>query len=158
MSILNQDIERPTNPTVLKSFRNQSMRKILLDAGHELYKFTSHPLLGSPKGITPYWFSLSPLEGDRGLAGLMHDAETVHTEAKDFARARAAVAPQWGNSMSNLLRARLMTSAYAFVGQAAGQPCEDDPPSAQPMARVFLIGGAMQLWIPNLTTASIMEA
>jgi hypothetical protein len=145
--ILNQDLNFSDAPAEVKSgFSGRPPRKILLAAGHELYKFTQYDLIHNGK-VTPWWSSVKPIDSnDTGLEGLLERSGRLGTTAADFARARNAVTKQW-NSMSGLLLATLTSPVYAFVGRVAHQRFDDHPE----YHNVVFIGGAIQLWIPNLT-------
>jgi hypothetical protein len=122
----------------------------LLGINHKLYKFTSHPLFGPGGKVTPFWSSVEPIApGDPGWEEGQRRAAHIDASQVDTARARAAVTRQW-NSMQGQIRARLCTPVYAFVGQCSGQRID-----AESDANVFFIGGAWQLWIPNLTSKHI---
>ena len=67
---------------------------------------------------------------------------------REFARARAAVSEQFGNTMKNLLVIQINVQVWAFAGQASGQrEFADDQVD---LKHVYLIGGAHQVWVPNL--------
>jgi hypothetical protein len=71
----------------------------------------------------------------------------------EFARARAAVSGQFRNTMKNLLVIRLNTQIWGFAGQASSQrEFVDDQTDLQ---HVYLIGGAHQVWVPNLTPTPV---
>lgn len=100
---------------------------------------------------TPWWSSVVPINpADTGLDVLLERAARLKTSAASFARARNAVTQQW-NSMSGLLVAETMTPVYAFVGRVAHQPYDERPE----FSNVVFIGGAIQLWIPNLTASHV---
>ena len=72
---------------------------------------------------------------------------------RDFAKARAAISDRFQNSMTNLLVIQLKEPVWGFAGQASGQrQFAEDQADLQ---HVFLIGGAYQIWIPNLTLRHI---
>lgn len=126
-------------------------RKLPLLAGRELYKFTQHPLY-SEVGVTPWWSAVVPvLPGDTGLDQLLKRAEHSGNTGSELSRARNAVSHAWKNTMSGLLRAKLTSTVFGFAGRVAHQPYDDDPAKKN----VFFIGGAIQLWIPNLSAATI---
>jgi hypothetical protein len=150
--ILNDTIRFEMAPeNVRKAFRRQQATKKLLHSGHQLYKFTGYSLFRPDGSVTPFWFSVSPITpGDTGLAGLQERSVVLTSEASTTARARGAVTRQW-NPMTGLLRARLVAPVYGFIGQCSGQPIDEAP------SNVFFIGGAWQLWIPNLTAQTITQ-
>jgi hypothetical protein len=56
--------------------------------------------------------------------------------------------------MANLLLVEI-NPVWGFAGQASGQrEFADDRPD---LRHVFLIGGAHQVWVPNLTPQSVRE-
>jgi hypothetical protein len=154
MTVVNQDIDLATSPAdVRRAFLGGTARKQFLGIGHQLYKFTHHPLFKSDGTATPWWSSVRPLDpNDPGLEGTVERAERLGVSAPKFARARTAVRWQW-NQMTGLLRARLLVPVYALLGRCAGQPYDE----ADPLANVVFIGGAWQLWIPNLSQREIVE-
>lgn len=131
-----------------------------LTAGTELYKLTEFPLLGAPNSrITAYWSGVKPLHpNDPGLAGtLMRVSRTVgggtpKSHLQDFSRARAAVSRHW-NAMDKVLRVRLTQSAWGWIGRVGAQRIDDQP--ANP--NVVFIGGAWQVFLPNLTPAHLVQ-
>jgi hypothetical protein len=150
--ILNDTIRFEMAPQkVRKAFRRQQATKKLLHSCRQLYKFTGYPLFRPDGSVTPFWFSVIPITpGDTGLAGLQERSVVLTSEESTTARARGAVTRQW-NPMTGLLRARLVAPVYGFIGQCSGQPIDEAP------SNVFFIGGAWQLWIPNLTAQTITQ-
>jgi len=49
---------------------------------------------------------------------------------------------------------QLMKDAWGVAGQASGQP--EFAKEQADLQHVFLIGGAWQVWIPNLTAADVL--
>jgi hypothetical protein len=74
---------------------------------------------------------------------------------RNFARARAAISDQFGNTMANLLLIEINQPVWGFAGQASGQP--EFAAERPNLGHVFLIGGAHQVWVPNLTPQSVRE-
>ena len=143
-------------PTVKRAFL-RTPEKIQLRARAQLYKWTNRPLLG-PTGITPWW---SFVESTRLPSGALAEGFRVAEERaarlgkphREFARARAAISDQFDNSMSDLLVVTLNEPVWGFAGQASGQPeFRDDQAD---LRHVILIGGAWQVWIPNLTSRHV---
>jgi hypothetical protein len=136
---------------VRRGFRCGRAQKRLLLPGVALYKFTQHPLFDAAGRVTPWWFAVEPLAADDpGLAGALERAKRLGVAPATFVRARAAVTRQW-NTLSDLLRVRLLVPVWAFVGRCADQPIDTDPR----LANVVFIGGAYQLWVPNLSRCEI---
>ena len=143
-------------PTVKRAFL-RTPEKIQLHARTQLYKWTNRPLLGN-RGITPWW---SFVESTRLPSGALAEGFRVAEERaarlgkphREFARARAAISDQFDNSMSDLLVVTLHEAVWGFAGQASGQPeFRDDQVE---LRHVILIGGAWQVWIPNLTSRHV---
>lgn len=150
---LNQELDFATLESKIRmTFAGNVAHKTLLKAGHELYKFTQQPLIGD-HGVTPWWSSVEPLSSDdTGLAVLLERSSNLGVTASQFSRACNAVTRQW-NSMSGLLVTVIQIPVYAFVGRVAHQRFDE----GADYRNVFLIGGATQLWIPNLTPAYIRQ-
>jgi hypothetical protein len=140
------------DPTVRKAFL-RAPDKLLIRPGVRLYKWTDRSLIDGPR-ITPWW---SFVESTRLPSGLMADGFRVTEERaarlgksrRDFARKRSAISAQFGNSMTRLLIIQINQPVWGFAGQASGQPefAADRPE----FRHVFPIGGACQVWVPNLT-------
>lgn len=137
-----------------KAFIERFTVKRLFPAGYELYKFTQYPLANSDGAVTRWWSSVAPLDDDDpGFHTSSQRASGLGVSGQQFARARSAVTAQW-NAMDGLLRARLLLPVYGFVGRCSHQKFDERPE----YANVVYIGGAWQLWIPNLTVKEIAEA
>jgi hypothetical protein len=154
MATLNESFDSHNVPNdVRATFIGGQFERRLLLANHEFYKFTQHPLVPPNGRVTPWWSSVTPLDpDDPGLAGTLERAARLGVSGADFSRARSAVTKQW-NSMSGLLIARLIVPAYGFVGRCSHQRYDDDPA----FANVLWIGGAWQVWIPNLSSATMVK-
>lgn len=152
MSTMNSDINfSDVGADVRRAFLGGRAVKRPFPAGYQLYKFTQYPLLGSDGRVSPWWSSVEPLGGnDPGLAETLKRAERLGVHAAEFARARSAVVKQW-NSMTGLLIAQLTAPVFGFVGTVAHQPIDESPV----FRNVVFIGGAKQIWLPNLTAAQI---
>ncbi len=127
--------------------------KLLIWPSIRLYKWTNRSLVDGSR-ITPWW---SFVESTRLPSGLVADGFRLTEERaarlgrshRELARTRSAISDQFGNSMTRLLVVQVNQPVWGFAGQASGQPeFADDRPEFQ---HVFLIGGACQLWVPNLT-------
>ena len=121
--ILNEELHvADLDPTVKRAFLRVP-DKILLAPSVQLYKWTSRPLFGG-SGITPWW---SFVQTTRLPSGMVADGFRVSEERaarlgkshREFARARAAVSEQFGNTMKNLLVIQINVQVWAFAGQAA---------------------------------------
>jgi len=152
MSVLNADLE--LDPKAAATFVGGRAEKVILEAGRELYKFSSYPMKSADGRITPWWASVQPLEGgDPGLKGLLERSGRSGVDPRDFARARSAVSKDW-NGLADMIRAALQQPVWAWKGRCAHQRMDNTRPD---MANVVFIGGAWQVFIPNLTIAHIRE-
>lgn len=127
----------------------------LVPAGTVLWKCTNFSLVNpATSSISEWWCS-----GD-DLDPTLNRCQNLKVSLRRYARARLAVIWEWGNSMDNLLRARLLQPVYAFVGPAKWQDTHfsmDREDTQLPANRLALIGGDTQYCIPNLTPAHIAE-
>jgi hypothetical protein len=128
------------------------IRKRLLPTGHELDKFTDYSLFNPDGAVTPWWFSVEPLEArDPGLEETLDRAQRLGVLPSELMQARGAVTRQW-NSMKGFLRVRLLVPVFGFAGRCASQRYDESPA----FANVAFIGGAWQLYIPNLTQKEVV--
>jgi hypothetical protein len=126
--------------------------KILLLPAVQLYKWTSHPMVNGGR-ITPWW---SFVKTTRLPGGMVADGFRTSEERavrlgrshREFARARAAVSGQFRNTMKTLLVIQLNTEIWGFAGKASGQ--REFAEDQTDLQNVYLIGGAHQVWVPNL--------
>lgn len=131
-----------------------------LPAGFQLYKFTERSPFDGPAGgfVSPWWSSVEPLgPSDPGFEGMLRRATASRSDPEEYARARAAVKLDW-NDMSMLVRIRLLLPAFGFVGRCRHQRLSDEIDAASGRLRhenVYLIGGAWQIYLPNLTTSDV---
>jgi hypothetical protein len=157
--ILNHELRFDSvHPTVKRAFL-RTPEKMLLTPGVRLYKWTGRRLHEGPE-ITPWW---SFVERTRLPSGAVAEGFRVSEERaarlgrshREFARARAAISDQFANTMSNLLVVQTRLPVWGFAGQASGQPeFADDQPA---LKHVLLIGGAYQVWVPNLTRGHVAQ-
>jgi hypothetical protein len=137
------------------------VHRALLKPGTELYKRTEYNLVHRGE-ITPWWnflhattvtlsdgrpFSVSGFDVAQARARLLGVSD------KAFAQARSAVTQQW-NQLTNVLRTRLLVEAYGWFGQNSGMPLDETAPNPR---QVMLIGGAYQIYIPNLLAGMMVE-
>ena len=156
---LNENLDFDSvDPTVRRAFVRRP-EKVLLKPPLRLYKWTDRPLIG-PYGVSPWW---SFVESTRLPGGTVIEGFRVAEERarrlgnthRQFARSRAAISDQFGNTMTRLLVMQLASEAWGFVGQASGQP--EFAKEHADLQNVVLIGGAQQVWIPNLTGRDVRE-
>ena len=151
--ILNEDLQfASVEPTVKRAFLRVP-EKMLLTPHIRLCKWTSRPLSDGTR-VTPWW---SFVESTQLPSGVVADGFRVSEERaarlgrshREFARSRAAISDQFGNKMTKLLVVQISLPVWGFAGQASGQrEFADNQPG---LRHVFLIGGAYQIWIPNLS-------
>jgi hypothetical protein len=150
---LNQDVRfQDSEPDVKRAFLH-APEKIHLRQGHQLYKWTERPLIGRDGRITAWW---SFVESTRLPSGMTAEGFRVSEERaarlgrshRDYAKVRAAISGEFRNSMTDLLVVRLNEPVWGFADQASGQP--EFAKKHVDLQHVFLIGGAWQVWIPNL--------
>jgi hypothetical protein len=160
----NLDVDR-IDVTVRRAFLRRP-EKLLLKPPIRLYRWANGPLprpdgnrpLPGRLGISPWW---SFVESTRLPGGALADGFRVSEERarrigrthREFARARAAISGQFDNTMTDLIVVQLVREAWGLGGQASGQP--EFAKERADLQHVFLIGGAYQLWIPNLTTTDV---
>ena len=152
--ILNEDLRfgDVDDADVRRAFVGGDAVHTKLAIGHQLYKFTEHSLVYRGK-VTPWWSSVLPINSsDTGLAVLLERAKRLGVNPNYFSRVRNAVTEEW-NSMDRLLRVTLRVPVYGFVGPTADQKVNKKKTSRN----VVWIGGATQLWIPNLTLQHVKE-
>lgn len=152
-SILNEELKwSDVSADVRSKFvGGQATRRLFRAWSDEFYKLSSWSLFKPDGTVTPWWSSVQPIDGgDPGLQGTLERAERMGVSAAPFVRARAAVTSQasGGNDLTGVLRMKLRVSAYGFFGRCSGQPYSDEPG----YSNVLWIGGAYQIWIPNLTS------
>ena len=144
-------------------------QKVKIAPGFMLYKFTEFFIANRQGKITEWWSPVYPYGIDPGLAARIHLAKHLGASPADLARVVAAVKENW-NALTHLLQARLLMPVYGFWGQCAVQSRRDlcrparagipAPPerSDMPVVRTMnLPGYAWQFYIPNLTSAQILE-
>jgi hypothetical protein len=97
---------------------------------------------------------------DPGLDGFLAAAKAAGVPAAEFARQYLAVMFGW-NALSDkqlglgrIQRIRLLEPVYGFHGRARPQRNDRYPTQRSPVAATpgWLRGGAIQAWIPNLTS------
>lgn len=130
--------------------------KVRIAARTKLYKWTSQPHLVADKDgrITPWWSFVESTQLPSGATAegfrvAEERARRIGRTHREFGRARAAISDRFDNSMSDLLVVVLNEAVWGFAGPASGQPQFKDDQAD--LRHVFLIGGAWQVWIPNLT-------
>ena len=136
--------------------------------------------------VSPWWASVSPLAGhpDPGLAGHLAAAEAAGQPVAEYAREVFAVMLNWNTlgltqtGLAKIERIRLTVPVYGFAGPcqrmreslgAAGEArrmVHKSTPGGKSLVRhawkspehspPTFMGGAIQIYLPNLTTADIV--
>lgn len=152
MKILNSQLEFASLPSEHQdAFIGHAATKVCFLPGLEFYKFTDRGLFGAAGFASPWWFGVRPLvPGDIGLDELFRRAGMRSVDPRDFARATAAVTKEW-NAMTSLTLIRLLRPAYGLVGRCRHQQYNTEPQ----LANVAWIGGAWQVYLPNLTPTDV---
>jgi hypothetical protein len=144
------------DPVVRRAFL-RTPEKVFLAPHVGLYKWTNSPLIDRMP-VSPWWsfFESTPLPSGAVAEGFRVSEERANRlkrTHRDYARVRAAISGEFGNSMNELLMIQLNEPAWAFAGQASGQP--EFAKSRPELSNVLFIGGAHQVWLPNLTPQRI---
>jgi hypothetical protein len=139
-------------PAVKRAFL-RAPEKVLLEPRSGLYKWTNSPLIDRMP-VSPWWSFVesTPLPSGTVAEGFRVSEERANRLKKshrEFARVRAAISGEFGNSMKELLVIQLNEPVWAFAGQASGQP--EFAKNRPDLGNVLFIGGAHQVWLPNLT-------
>src|SRR4051812_8067573 len=104
--ILNEDLRFENADATVKRAFLRVPEKVLLTPPMQLYKWTGRPLLDGSR-ITPWWWFVQATRLPTGVVaeGFRTSEERARRLGKShrtFARARAAVSGQFGNTMENL--------------------------------------------------------
>jgi len=150
---LNESLRFEEAPPTVKQAFLRAPEKILLASHVGLYKWTNSPLIDRMP-VSPWWSFVesTPLPSGAVAEGFRVSEERANRLKKthrEYARVRAAISGQFGNSMKELLVIQLNEPVRAFAGQASGQP--EFAKSRSDLSNVLFIGGAHQVWLPNLT-------
>jgi hypothetical protein len=142
--------------TVKRAFRGVPA-KMLLEPRVRLYKWTNITRIDGSR-ITPWWSLVDTTrlpDGTtaEGFRTAEERAARLRKSHREFARARVAVSNQFRNTMTDLVMIMLLLPAWGFAGRASGQPefARDQLEKQPDLRHVYLIGGAPQVWLPNLT-------
>ncbi len=177
MAILNETLAFSQQPAgVQAAFTGKSARRILLPAQAELYKFTGYGVLPHRAGsnYSPWWASVQPISGssDAGLDGHIAAATRSGQSMLAYARETFAVMLGWNSlgitqlAMAKIVRIKLRQPVYGFGG-ICQRMRETVPskrvvgtlsPNQSPLNPPIFMGGAYQLYIPNLTAAYVQAS
>lgn len=142
------------------------VEKIWLEQETKLYKFTQYPLVSDKGYITPWWSPVvaRTLPSGRKMEGFRQSetrANRLRVSHRDYQKYRAAVSEAFRNDMSNLLLTFLTEGVWAFAGTTSGQRefdmSKEERKKDPSLAKVYLIGGKGQLYIPNLKPGHLQE-
>jgi hypothetical protein len=158
--MLNDRLDFATLERYVKDAFIGKVDKVPLNAGTKLFKFTDHPLFG-PGGVTPWWCFVSATRLPSGIVaeGFRRAEEysrRLGVSHSEFQKRRLAVGEGLGktpNRMRNLLLAEVIGNVWGFAGKTGGQREFSNPD----LDNVYLIGGSVQVWIPNLTKSHIRQ-
>lgn len=132
--------------------RNAFMRepeKKRLDKKFQLYRWG---IVTPGRDFSPWWSSVEPLAADDpGLSGNLQLAGQLSIGLDAYERSRKAVSYGFGNPMNNLLLVALLEPTWALVGRCSNQPVLDQ----NNLPHVVYIGGAYQVYIPNLNAGNV---
>lgn len=133
------------------AFLKNKAEKRRFEPGTLLYKFTGRPLVDERGRVSPWWSGVRPLnKDDPGRDGAIERSARLGVAPRNFARARSAVTFQW-NTLRGLIEVRLKKRAWGFVGRCSSQRYDERPE----FSNVVWIGGAWQIYLPNLTEAEV---
>ncbi|HMP03192.1 MAG TPA: hypothetical protein PKD86_17645 [Gemmatales bacterium] len=159
---------------VRQAFQCGTARRHEFAAGWELFKFTGFEAfqpdrrgnrsLGTP--LSPWWCSILPVPGTDipGLDDYRSQADQLGLSMLEYAREYLAVMHSWNSladtqmGLAKIQKVKLQKPVYGFYGKVQRQ-ANDRVPLRQPGrlgGRSFLAGGAIQIWIPNLTSEFAM--
>lgn len=168
MPVLNEDLVFNHAPRGVRSaFVNSSARRHRFDAGWELFKFTGYRVFspdnkGRIAPISPWWCSVHPVPSTiiPGLDQLLQEASRLGLTPLDYAREFLAVQHGWNSladvqlGLARIQKLRLLQPVYGFYGLVNPQVNDRlrlKKPARRGESSLFR-GGAIQIWIPNLTT------
>ena len=142
--------------TVRRAFLRRP-EKVLLKSPKRLYRWSNRPLFEEDR-ISPWWSFVDSMTLPSGMVvdGFRvseERAQRINRTHREFARTRAAISGEFRNTMTNLIVVQLTKDVWGLAGQASGQP--EFAKEQVDLQHVFLIGGAYQVWIPNLTRADM---
>lgn len=138
-------------------------QKVRIEQGTELFKFTEHGLFAGG-AVSPWWAYVrgGQQPGDPGLDAVLGRARQVGGGLEACIRDSFAVMFGWNamkNTQSGLVRVqrvRLLVPAIGFHGPCRRMPGKTPPLASPEKDQDWFAGGAMQLYIPNLTGEHVM--
>lgn len=166
MPVLNENLVFNHAPRDVRSaFVNSTAYRHRFDAGWELFKFTDYHIFtpdkktGSIRPISPWWCSVHPVPGTSipGLDQILEEASQLGLTPLEYAREVFAVQYRWNAladmhlGLARIQKLRLLQPVYGFYGLVKPQ-VNDRLPLKKPRGPAGLFrGGAIQIWMPNLT-------
>lgn len=169
MAHLNEDLVFIREPSYVQAaFTGGAARRMLLPACIELYKFTAYDVIPNRAGAdySPWWAAVEPLPGtsDPGFDGHIAAARAAGVPMVEYVRETFAVMLGWNAlgvpqlGMARAVRIALAEPTYGFGGICqrmhetvpAGRVKGSLSSSESPLAPPKFMGGAYQLYIPNL--------
>ena len=159
MAVLNESLSFERAELKVRRAFLRSPEKIRLDPPARLYRW-ANPSSFDGLHIAAWWSFVesTPLPSGKVAEGFLVSEERatrIGRSHQKFARARVAISDQFGNTMAELLMVKVVQPVWGFAGQASGQ--REFADSDVEVRHVFLIGGAYQLWIPNLTLRHVIQ-
>jgi hypothetical protein len=155
-------------PDVRSAFIGRPKR-VKLESGFLLYKFSDSEIKNSSGKISEWWFPKEPFGIDPGLEEHLKLAKQLGVPPSDLVRVVGAVKENW-NALTYLIEARLKKPLYCLWGQCSVQNRKDmlkrpregllttRGRSDMPLVRTEKLPGyAWQLYIPRLTDEYIEE-
>ena len=142
------------------------VEKIWLEQKTKVYKFTDYPLVNEKGNITPWWSFVvaQTLPSGRKMEGFRQSetaANRLRVSHREYQKYRAAISESFNNDLSNLVLAFLTEGVWAFAGITSGQKefdmTKEERKKDPSLAKVYLIGGKGQLYIPNLRRGHLQE-
>jgi hypothetical protein len=166
--LLNYNTDWNLLPDVRSAFIDKPKR-VKLESGFLLYKFSDSEIKNSSGRITEWWFPKEPYGIDPGLEVRLNLAKRLGVPAPDLIRVVGAVKENW-NALTYLIEARLKKPLFCLWGQCSVQKRKDmlQSPRAgllttrdrydMPLVRTEKLPGySWQLYIPGLTDEHIEE-
>jgi hypothetical protein len=149
--------DKKVTPDEKKGFRRSfGLHPIEMKSGTELFKYSTPYPFNSSRGLWSPWWNLRNAQNILLNNGRLHLCSGLgeHLSRADFpggnpvrlARVRSAVKYEW-NDLQTLFLVQLTVNAWGMFGQNAGLSVSTSDPK---FANVFFIGGAYQVFVPQL--------
>lgn len=146
MSVLNENMQFANlSLEVRNSFSGAMAKKVLLNPGTSLFRFSGH------NGISPVWAETTQ------LGNMLLSAKNSNKRFDQYVREKLAVLRMWNPGMTYLIVTELIQPVWAFRGnievqnEAAAYMNKDSAKYKQRFTKpVFFGGGIGQVQIPGL--------